>query len=37
MTFLSDITHNFPLEEVNEAFHLMHEGKGLRSVINLAK
>lgn len=29
------ITHNMPLKEINEAFHLMHEGKSIRSIINL--
>jgi S-(hydroxymethyl)glutathione dehydrogenase/alcohol dehydrogenase len=28
------ITHNLPLEEINEAFHLMHEGKSIRTVIH---
>ena len=28
------ITHEFPLEEINKAFDLMHEGKSIRSVIN---
>ena len=28
------ITHNFKLEEINEAFKLMHEGKSIRSVIH---
>ena len=27
------ITHRFPLEGINEAFDLMHEGKSIRSVI----
>ena len=27
------VTHTMPLEEINEAFHLMHEGKSIRSVI----
>ena len=27
------ITHNMPLEDINEAFDLMHEGKSIRSVI----
>jgi len=27
------ITHTFPLERINEAFTLMHEGKSIRSVI----
>ncbi len=28
------ITHTMPLDEINEAFHLMHEGKSIRSVIH---
>ena len=28
------ITHTMPLDEINNAFHLMHEGKSIRSVIN---
>lgn len=28
------ITHTMPLEEINEAFDLMHEGKSIRSVIH---
>ncbi|POP54159.1 S-(hydroxymethyl)glutathione dehydrogenase/class III alcohol dehydrogenase [Zhongshania marina] len=32
---LSDfITHTMPLEQINEAFELMHEGKSIRSVIH---
>ncbi|MCK0511514.1 S-(hydroxymethyl)glutathione dehydrogenase/class III alcohol dehydrogenase [Aromatoleum buckelii] len=27
------ITHNLPLEDINQAFELMHEGKSIRSVI----
>ena len=27
------ITHTLPLEKINDAFHLMHEGKSIRSVI----
>jgi S-(hydroxymethyl)glutathione dehydrogenase/alcohol dehydrogenase len=27
------ITHKLPLERINEAFDLMHEGKSIRSVI----
>ncbi|MEG3765378.1 S-(hydroxymethyl)glutathione dehydrogenase/class III alcohol dehydrogenase [Alteromonas sp. 14N.309.X.WAT.G.H12] len=30
------ITHTMPLESVNEAFDLMHEGKSIRSVIHMA-
>lgn len=28
------ITHNMPLEDINEAFELMHEGKSIRTVIH---
>jgi S-(hydroxymethyl)glutathione dehydrogenase/alcohol dehydrogenase len=28
------ITHNMPLEDINEAFELMHQGRSIRSVIN---
>ncbi|WP_045769832.1 S-(hydroxymethyl)glutathione dehydrogenase/class III alcohol dehydrogenase [Xanthomonas albilineans] len=28
------ITHTLPLDEINEAFHLMHEGKSIRTVIH---
>jgi len=28
------ITHNMPLEDINEAFKLMHEGKSIRTVIH---
>jgi S-(hydroxymethyl)glutathione dehydrogenase/alcohol dehydrogenase len=27
------ITHTMPLEKINEAFDLMHEGKSIRSVV----
>ncbi|MBX2796999.1 MAG: S-(hydroxymethyl)glutathione dehydrogenase/class III alcohol dehydrogenase [Myxococcales bacterium] len=27
------ITHTMPLDRINEAFHLMHEGKSIRSVV----
>ena len=27
------ITHTMPLEEINTAFDLMHEGKSIRSVV----
>lgn len=27
------ITHKMPLEKINDAFHLMHEGKSIRSVV----
>lgn len=29
------VTFNLPLSEINEAFHLMHEGKSIRSVIQM--
>ena len=28
------ITHNMPLEDINQAFDLMHEGKSIRTVIH---
>ena len=28
------ITHTMPLEDINAAFDLMHEGKSIRSVIH---
>eukprot|EP01133_Synstelium_polycarpum_P004100 gene4100-4786_t len=28
------ITFNYPLDQINEAFHVMHEGKSIRSVVN---
>lgn len=28
------VTHTMPLEDINEAFRLMHEGKSIRSVIH---
>jgi len=28
------VTHTLPLEQINEAFHLMHEGKSIRTVIH---
>gem|GEM_PF-775043 len=31
------ITHTMPLEEINEAFDLMHEGKSIRSVVHFNK
>ncbi|QYK00157.1 S-(hydroxymethyl)glutathione dehydrogenase/class III alcohol dehydrogenase [Shewanella psychrotolerans] len=35
---LSDfITHTMPLEEINNAFDLMHEGKSIRSVVHFDK
>ena len=27
------ITHTMPLDDINKAFHLMHEGKSIRSVV----
>jgi S-(hydroxymethyl)glutathione dehydrogenase/alcohol dehydrogenase len=27
------VTHTMPLEKINDAFHLMHEGKSIRSVV----
>jgi S-(hydroxymethyl)glutathione dehydrogenase/alcohol dehydrogenase len=27
------ITHTLPLERINEAFDLMHQGKSIRSVV----
>jgi len=27
------VTHEMPLSDINEAFHLMHAGKSIRSVI----
>jgi S-(hydroxymethyl)glutathione dehydrogenase/alcohol dehydrogenase len=27
------ITHVMPVEKINDAFHLMHEGKSIRSVV----
>lgn len=29
------ITHTLPLEKVNEAFDLMHEGKSIRAIVTL--
>lgn len=29
------ITHNLPLEQINEAFDLMHAGKSIRAIIDL--
>jgi S-(hydroxymethyl)glutathione dehydrogenase/alcohol dehydrogenase len=28
------VTHNMPLDQINEAFHLMHEGRSIRTVIH---
>ena len=30
------VTHKMPLEDINKAFDLMHEGKSIRSVVNFA-
>ncbi len=27
------VTFTYPLDQINEAFHVMHEGKSIRSVI----
>jgi len=29
------VTFNFPMTEINEAFKVMHEGKALRSVVQI--
>jgi Zn-dependent alcohol dehydrogenase len=29
------ITHHFKLPEINDAFHLLHEGKTLRAMIHM--
>eukprot|EP00053_Salpingoeca_punica_P009779 m.88051 g.88051 ORF g.88051 m.88051 type:complete len:381 (-) comp15160_c0_seq1:1856-2998(-) len=29
------ITHNFPLTQINDAFHAMHDGSAIRSIIHL--
>ncbi len=29
------VTHNFSLNDINEAFHAMHEGKCIRAVVNM--
>ena len=31
------ITHTMPLEDINEAFELMHSGKSIRSVVHFNK
>ncbi|EGC34614.1 hypothetical protein DICPUDRAFT_48169 [Dictyostelium purpureum] len=31
------VTFTYPLSEINEAFHVMHEGKSLRSVVHFEK
>src|SRR6185295_18361535 len=31
------ITHDLGIHDINEAFHLMHEGKSIRSVIHFGK
>jgi S-(hydroxymethyl)glutathione dehydrogenase / alcohol dehydrogenase len=28
------VTHRLPLDQINEAFDLMHDGKSIRTVIN---
>ncbi len=28
------VTHTMPLDQINEAFELMHEGKSIRTVIH---
>lgn len=28
------VTHNLPLDRINEAFDLMHQGKSIRTVIH---
>jgi S-(hydroxymethyl)glutathione dehydrogenase/alcohol dehydrogenase len=28
------VTHTMPINEINEAFDLMHEGKSIRSVVH---
>jgi S-(hydroxymethyl)glutathione dehydrogenase/alcohol dehydrogenase len=30
------ITHTMPLEDINKAFDLMHEGKSIRSVVHFS-
>jgi S-(hydroxymethyl)glutathione dehydrogenase / alcohol dehydrogenase len=30
------ITHKLPLERINEAFDLMHEGKSIRTVVEFS-
>uniref|UniRef100_A0A7S2Y0L0 S-(hydroxymethyl)glutathione dehydrogenase n=1 Tax=Fibrocapsa japonica TaxID=94617 RepID=A0A7S2Y0L0_9STRA len=29
------VTHEYPLDQINDAFHVMHEGEAIRPVINL--
>jgi S-(hydroxymethyl)glutathione dehydrogenase/alcohol dehydrogenase len=29
------VTHNFPLEQIQQAFHEMHAGTSIRSVIHM--
>lgn len=31
------VTHTMPLEQINEAFDLMHEGKSVRSVVHFSE
>jgi S-(hydroxymethyl)glutathione dehydrogenase/alcohol dehydrogenase len=28
------VTHTMPLDDINQAFELMHEGKSIRSVVH---
>lgn len=30
------VTHNLKLEEINEAFHLMHKGESIRTIVSIA-
>jgi S-(hydroxymethyl)glutathione dehydrogenase/alcohol dehydrogenase len=30
------VTHSFPLQEINEAFHTLHEGLAIRSVLRIS-
>ena len=30
------ITHRFPVEAVNDAFHVMHAGESIRAVLDMA-
>ena len=31
------VTHTMPLEQINEAFDIMHEGKSIRSVVHFSE
>ena len=31
------VTHTMPLEQINEVFELMHEGKSVRSVVHFSE